>query len=79
MEGWADAGNAAVTPGGAADRAGIQAGDYVLAADGQETLSSSDVLKARWKHHVGDQMTLTIWRDGQILDVTLDLTDALEN
>ncbi len=79
LEVWADAGNAAVTPGGAADRAGIQAGDYVLAADGQETLSSSDVLKARWKHHVGDQMTLTIWRDGQILDVTLDLTDALEN
>ena len=79
LEVWADAGNAAVTPGGAADRAGIQAGDYVLAADGQETLSSSDVLKVRWKHHVGDQMTLTIWRDGQILDVTLDLTDALEN
>ena len=70
---------AEVTEGGAADRAGVQAGDYVLAADNQETLSSSDVLKARWKHHVGDQMTLTIWRDGQILDVTLDLTDALEN
>ena len=79
LEVWADAWNAAVTPGGAADRAGIQAGDYVLAADGQEALSSSDVLKARWKDHVGDPMSLTIWRDGQILDVTLDLTDALEN
>ena len=78
LEVWADAGNAAVTPGGAADRAGIQAGDYILAVDGQETLSSGDVLKARWKHHVGDEMTLTIWRDGQILDVTLELTDALE-
>ena len=70
---------AEVTEGGAADRAGVQAGDYVLAADGQETLSSSDVLKARWKHHVGEQMTLTIWRNGQILEVTLDLTDALES
>ena len=78
LEVWADAGNAAVTPGGAADRAGIQAGDYILAVDGQETLSSGDVLKARWKHHVGDEMTLTIWRDGRILDVTLELTDALE-
>ena len=78
LEVWADAGNAAVTPGGAADRAGIQTGDYILAVDGQETLSSGDVLKARWKHHVGDEMTLTIWRDGQILDVTLELTDALE-
>ena len=70
---------AEVTEGGAADRAGVQAGDYVLAADNHETLSSSDVLKARWKHHVGDQMTLTLWRNGQILEVTLDLTDALEN
>ena len=78
LEVWADAGNAAVTPGGAADRAGIQTGDYILAVDGQETLSSGDVLKARWKHHVGDEITLTIWRDGQILDVTLELTDALE-
>ena len=78
LEVWADAGNAAVTPGGAADRAGIQTGDYILAVDGQETLSSGDVLKARWKHHVGDEMTLTIWRDGRILDVTLELTDALE-
>ena len=78
LEVWANAGNAAVTPGGAADRAGIQTGDYILAVDGQETLSSGDVLKARWKHHVGDEITLTIWRDGQILDVTLELTDALE-
>ena len=70
---------AEVTEGGAADRAGVQAGDYVLAADNHETLSSSDVLKARWKHHVGEQMTLTIWRNGQILEVTLDLTDALES
>ena len=77
LEVWADAGNSAVTPGGAADRAGIQAGDYILAVDGQEVHSSSDILKARWKHHVGDQMTLMIWRDGQIMDMTLELTDAL--
>ena len=64
--------------GGAAERAGVQVGDYVLAADGQETLSSSDVLKARWKHHVGDEMVLTLWRDGEILTVTLELTDAVE-
>lgn len=70
---------AEVTEGGAADQAGIQAGDYVLAADGQETLSSEDILKARWKHHVGDEMTLTIWREGQILEMTLELTEALEN
>ena len=35
LEVWSDVENAAVTPGGAADRAGIQAGDFILAADGR--------------------------------------------
>ena len=67
-----------VTAGGAADRAGVRAGDYLLAADGNETLSSADVLRARWRHHVGDEMTLTLWRRGEILTVTLELTEAVE-
>lgn len=79
LEVWSDVENAAVTPGGAADRAGIQAGDFILAADGYETLRSSDLLKVRWKHHVGDEMVLTIWRNGRIFDVTLELTDPLQN
>lgn len=64
---------------GAAERAGVQVGDYVLAADGRETLSSADVLKARRKHHIGDEMTLTLWRDGELLTVTLELTDTVED
>lgn len=79
LEVAADAGGTAVVPGGAADRAGVREGDYVLAVDGKETLSSSDVLKARRKHHVGDEMTMTLWRDGEILTVTLHLTDAVED
>ena len=67
-----------VTVGGAADRAGVRAGDYLLAADGKETLSSADLLRARWQHHVGDEMTLTLWRRGEILTVTLELTEAVE-
>ena len=67
-----------VTAGGAADRAGVRAGDYLLAADGKETLSSADLLRARWQHHVGDEMTLTLWRRGEILTVTLELTEAVE-
>ena len=67
-----------VTTGGAADRAGVQAGDYLLAADGKETLSSADLLRARWQHHVGDEMTLTLWRRGEILTVTLELNEAVE-
>lgn len=69
---------ASVTPGGAADLAGVRVGDYVLSADGNETLNSTAVLKARRKHHIGDEMTLTLWRDGEILTVTLLLTEAAE-
>ena len=58
--------------------AGVRAGDYLLAADGKETLSSADLLRARWQHHVGDEMTLTLWRRGEILTVTLELTEAVE-
>lgn len=67
-----------VTAGGAADRAGVRAGDYLLASDGKDTLSSADLLRARWQHHVGDEMTLTLWRRGEILTVTLELTEAVE-
>ena len=48
------------------------------AADGKETLSSADLLRARWQHHVGDEMTLTLWRRGEILTLTLELTEAVE-
>ena len=73
VSGWEGA-----AAGGAAARAGVRAGDYLLAADGKETLSSADLLRARWQHHVGDEMTLTLWRHGEILTVTLELTEAVE-
>lgn len=67
-----------VVPGSAADLAGVQVDDFVLRADGQEIRSSKDVLRLRRKHHIGDQMVLTVWRDGQELDLTLDLQEAEE-
>lgn len=68
-----------VTPGSPADRAGIQKGDYVLKADGEAVSSSQEVLRIRRRFHVGDQLTLTLWREGEVLEVTLDLDQALEN
>ena len=67
-----------VIPDSAADQAGVRVDDFVIGADGQPIRSSSDVLRARRKHHVGDQMVLTVWRDGKKLDLTLDLTEPNE-
>lgn len=65
-----------VTPDSAADLAGVQEGDYVVAAGGIDVSSSADLLRARRQYHVGDEMPMTIWRDGTLMEVTLVLNEA---
>lgn len=65
-----------VTPDSAADLAGVEEGDYVVSAGGIDVSSSADLLRARRQYHVGDEMPMTIWRDGTLLDVTLVLNEA---
>lgn len=67
-----------MVPGGAADLAGVQVGDYILFADGDELRTSQDLLRVRRQHHLGEQMTLTLWRDGTQMDVVLQLEEAVE-
>jgi len=68
-----------VTEGGAGDKAGVQAGDYVLQADGEDLLTSADLLRVRRRHYVGETMELTVWRDGEILTLTLELDQSVED
>ena len=65
-----------VTPGSAADRAGIQTGDYLLSAGGEELRTSRDLLRVRRHSYLGDQLPVTLWRDGTLLEVTLDLREG---
>ena len=58
--------------------AGVQVGDVLLTADGVELKTSQDLLRIRRQHHLGEEMLLTLWRDGEILEVTLQLDDAAE-
>ena len=67
-----------VTPGSAAAQAGIQPGDYVVACGRVDVTSSQDLLRARRQYRVGDEMPLTIWRDGELLDVTLELSESTQ-
>lgn len=68
-----------VTPGSAAAQAGIQPGDYVVACGRVDVTSSQDLLRARRQYRVGDEMPLTIWRDGELLDVTLELSESTQS
>ena len=66
-----------VAPNSPADKAGVRVGDFVLAAGGLDVTASRDLLRARQQYHVGDEMPMTIWRDGEVLEVTLVLDQAV--
>lgn len=67
-----------VAPDSAGEKAGVQPGDFLLAADGEELRTSQDLLRVRRQHYVGEEMTLTLWRNGETVEATLVLTDAVE-
>ena len=58
-----------------AERAGVQVGDYIIAADSETVSSSRDLLRVRRRYHVGDAMPLTLWRDGERVEVLISFTE----
>lgn len=66
-----------VTPGSAADLAGIQAGDVIVSAAGQTVSGQHALLHIRRQFHLGDDLPMTLWRDGEYLDVVLHLEQAV--
>ena len=65
-----------VQSGYGAEEAGVQPGDVILAADGQTVYTTADLLTVRRSHVIGDSMTLTLLRDGQVFDVTVVLRSS---
>ena len=66
-----------VTRGSAAAGAGIQVGDYILSAGGEELRTSRDLLRVRRHCYVGDELSMVLWRDGERLEVVLELQESL--
>lgn len=54
-----------------AAQAGIEPGDVILVADGQDVYTTADLMRVRRNHSIGDEIVLTIWRDGETFDVTV--------
>ncbi len=80
-----------VTPGSAADRAGLHGGnqramlgntpivlggDLIVAIDGESIEDMQDLSNALTKHKAGDSVTVTIYRGKRKLDVKLTLAEA---
>ncbi len=68
-----------VDPGSAAEAAGVQAGDYILSAGGEDLRTSQDLMRVRRRTYAGDQLPLILWRDGQEIQVVLDLEETVED
>jgi S1-C subfamily serine protease len=79
-----------VLNGGPADDAGIKGatgqatiggqtvpigGDIITKVDGKQVTGMDDVVSAVNEHKPGDDLTLTVWRDGQQRDVIVKLGD----
>jgi S1-C subfamily serine protease len=82
-----------VTPGGAAEKAGLHGGtqqmyqgnrpvilggDLIVAMDGQDIASPQDLSGAMTSHRAGDIVTLTVFRGRKRMDVKVTLSDATD-
>jgi serine protease Do len=61
----------ALTQGGPAEKAGIQAGDILTEIGGTAVTTLADMNTALMQHNVGDTVKVKVWRNGS--DMTLDV------
>ena len=53
-------------------------GDYLIEADGQSIATSHELLKIRRRHYLGEELPLVIWREGERVEVVLQLDQSSE-
>ena len=64
-----------VEKGGPAEKAGVEAGDIVLKADGREVRTSSELPRIITMIKPGAKVTLTVWRKGASKDITVTVAE----
>jgi len=62
---------AEVTAGTEAEKAGLVAGDVVVALDDTRIRSMDDLILTVRRRSVGDEVSLTIWRDGETMTIEM--------
>ena len=66
----------AVSEGSDAKEKGIREGDIILKVDGKEVKTTQEISEMKDALKVGDTMTMTIWRNGETMDITITLVDT---
>jgi len=67
-----------VTPGGPSEKAGIKAGDVIVAFKHQPVLNGDDMLAKVQEAPVGSKCDVTVMREGKKMDFTLEIADRAE-
>ena len=62
-----------VSPGLGGEAAGVEVGDYILSFNGQEITRIEQILSIRQTLSVGDMVEIQVWRDGEILTLTMEM------
>ena len=62
-----------VNEGYGGEIAGIRPGDAVVAVDGEPVAVSNDIIRARRRYMAGEELPMTIYRDGQRMEVKVPL------
>ena len=57
-------------------KTGIKAGDVIVKADGKSITTMDELNKIKNSHQIGDNMTLTINRNGTNKDITVTLAET---
>ena len=69
----------AVTEGAPAQKAGLQVNDVITAVNGQEIAGSSDLVEFVGKTQAGDELTLTVYRMGQTVELKLTVEEQISS
>ena len=68
-----------VEKGGPAEKAGVEAGDIVLKADGRDVKSSNDLPRIITALRPGQAVKLTVWRKGAQKELTVTVAELKED
>ena len=68
-----------VVKDGPADKAGVQVNDIITAVNGEEITGRHDLTQIVGAAQVGEELTLTVYRQGETLDVTVTVEEKTES
>ncbi len=66
----------AVIPGGPGDKAGIQSGDIILSVNDQLVRGQATLFQLIQRYHVGDVLSLKVYRSGTLLTIPVTLEEV---